>query len=105
MTDHISSDRLSRLVALLNRTMKTPETPYTHNDVDKTVKANIGNYHVDYAYGGAALHQMATTGGGINDVFRVGHVSRRALHDLILAFLTGVEHAQKNARDYIPEGE
>jgi hypothetical protein len=37
---------------------------------------------------------MANECGGVNDVFRVGYVSARALYDQLHAFLCGIEYAR-----------
>ena len=61
------------------------------------MKAQIGNYHIDGAYGGVSLHQMVNDGGGIRDVFSCGHVPKRELFDRICAFMEGIRTAQDAA--------
>ena len=56
---------------------------------EKNVSA-IGNYHLDGAYGGWALHRIVSDGGGVDDVFRCGHVSKRELYDRMQAFISGL---------------
>ena len=64
------------------KTWEVPNQKYT---------ANIGNYHLSGAYGGYALHRMDTDGGGITDVLRVGHVSKRELYNSMQAFIRGID--------------
>jgi len=77
----------------LNRATNNPLASYTQND-DGKHKANIGNYHLDGAYGGYALHQMLSEGGGVRDVFRSGHLTKRELSNRISAYLAGIESTQ-----------
>lgn len=53
--------------------------------------AQVGNYHLSGAYGGYALHRVGNQSGGISDVFRCGHVSKRELSDRISAMICGIE--------------
>jgi hypothetical protein len=52
-------------------------------------KCNIGNYHIDCAYGGYALHQMANEHGGVRDLFG-GHYTKRELYGKMQAYLSGL---------------
>lgn len=90
MAQRITRKDLDGVVARINRLLDMPATPYTHTD-GKCV-ANIGNYHISGAYGGWAVHRMATDGGGITDVFRIGHVPARELYTACHAFIAGIEH-------------
>ena len=51
---------------------------------------NIGHYHVRKGYGGWRLEQMMNKGGGIRDVFQVGYVPKKQLHDLMRAYQAGL---------------
>ena len=51
--------------------------------------AQIGNYHLDWAYGGVMLVQMMNTGGGIITV--TGRGTKRECYDQLQAFLCGYE--------------
>lgn len=82
---------LDGAVDLLNRIAGTPTRPYRFN----TRTANIGNYHLSGAYGGWALHQMANEGGGIRDIFNMGHMPARELYNLIHAYRKGMETRQE----------
>ena len=90
--NRITVKDLEQVVRLINRETGNPETGYTRKDGKPS--ANIGNYHLDGAYGGYSLHQMTNEGGGIHEVFRCGHIPKRELYDRMQAFLDGLE-AQK----------
>lgn len=81
---------LDGAVDLLNRIAGTPTHPYRMRG-----GANIGNYHLDGAYGGWALHQMANESGGIRDIFNMGHMPARELYNLIHAYRKGMETRQE----------
>jgi hypothetical protein len=91
MSARITIKHLRPLVDRLNRTAGTSLEPWSRGE-DGKLRSNIGNFHIDSAYGGYSLHQMANECGGIRDVFGVGHVSARALYDQIHAFLRGIEY-------------
>ena len=86
---------LEKLVERLNNLTGNPATPYTKDENEK-FKANIGNYHLDGAYGGYALHQMCSVGGGVNEIFG-GHMPKRELFGKIQAMLIGIETTKKEA--------
>src|SRR3990172_5190597 len=54
--------------------------------------ARVGHFYLDGAYDGWALYEIMNEGGGVHDVFSVGHVSRRELYGLMQAFLRGAEY-------------
>ena len=85
----ITMGNLNAMVAQINRATGNAQEPWTR-DGDK-LRANIGNYHLSGAYGGYALHQMLTDGGGIRDVFGSGHVAKRDLYERMRAFVAGID--------------
>lgn len=87
--ERIKLDYLESLVRIINKRTNSPETPW-NKEGDK-IKANIGNYHLDGAYGGYSLNRMTTEGGGVNDVLSCGHVSKRDLYNRLRAFIDGLE--------------
>lgn len=89
----ITKANLQATVDRINRITGSPMEPYTKTGEvpNQTYTANIGNYHLSGAYGGFSLHRMDTDGGGITDVLRVGHVSKRDLYDRMHAFIRGLE--------------
>lgn len=94
MKSTITKADLQATVDRINRITGSPLEPYTRQTMPTGRvfhSANIGNYHLSGAYGGYALHRMDTDGGGITDVLRVGHVSKRELYNLMHAFIRGLE--------------
>lgn len=89
MAERITAKNLTNLIAHLNKMTGNPEHPYVK--VGEKHVAQIGNYHLDGAYGGWALHQMVNDGGAIRDVLHTGHVPARELYNLIHAYLRGLE--------------
>lgn len=89
---------LEVIVGRINRAMGAPAEPY--RQVDGRTVAAVGNYHISWQCGGAALHRMMNEGGGIHDVFSDGHGTTRELYDKMRAFLAGVDAEQrKNGGD------
>ena len=80
----------------LNRVTGSPETPYTRDG--KKFTANIGNYHLSFAYSGVELDRMVNTGGGVTCPLGSGHGTRRELWEKIHAYITGIEEGQKRAK-------
>lgn len=72
----------------INRIMNTPIEPYARIEGKRV--ANVGCYHLDHAYGGVALYQMASEGGGVRDIFG-GHMPKRELYERMHAFIKGLE--------------
>ncbi len=56
-------------------------------------KAQIGNYHISYEYGGACLHRICNEGGGVTTPIHAGHIPKRELYDSIYAYIRGIEDA------------
>jgi len=88
--ERITQSQLESIVERINRTTNSPLTSWTKDSSGKCT-ANIGNYHLDYAYGGVSLERMVSPGGGVQDVFRCGHVTKRELANRMWAFLEGIE--------------
>jgi hypothetical protein len=89
----ITKGNLQAVVDRINRITGSPMEPYTKTGEipNQKYSANIGNYHLSGAYGGNALHQMQNNGGGVRDIFGMGHVSKRELYNLMHAFLKGMD--------------
>jgi hypothetical protein len=89
----ITKADLQATVDRINRITGSPMEPYTKTGEvpNQTYSANVGNYHLSGAYGGYALHRMDTDGGGVTDVLRMGHISKRALYDSMFAFIKGMD--------------
>lgn len=87
--NRITNSNLESLVLRINKTLKRPETPYTREG--ERNKANIGNFHLSFAYGGICLHEMHNEGGSVNTVLNTGYTTKRELWDAMQAFLKGIE--------------
>ena len=93
MTTRITEKMLGQLAGRINTATGSPATSYTRNAVGG-MWANIGNYHISYAYGGACLHRMSSTGGGVCTPLGAGHVTKRELWEQMHAYLAGLEAKQ-----------
>ena len=89
----ITEKDLANLCRRLNMITNSPLDPYTKGN-DGKCTANIGNYHINYAYGGAELYRMHNLAGGVTNPLRSGHVSKRELYGRIHAFIDGILEAQ-----------
>ena len=83
---------LEGAVSTLNRITGQAPEPYTKTDAGDYA-ANVGNYHLDGAYGGWQLCRMENDSGGMRDVLSSGHVPKRELYSLTWAFIKGIEAA------------
>ena len=92
--NRITQTQLESAVALINRTLGMPETPYaTQRDEKGGLVANAGNYHLDIAYGGYSLVRMCE-GGGTRDISPRG--TKRETYDFCRAFLDGISAARES---------
>jgi len=82
---------LESLVTAINEITGNNTAEWTRKDGKTT--ANIGNYHLDGAYGGYALYQMMNEGGGVHDISSMGHQSKRELGTFLHGFLGGLQTA------------
>ena len=90
----ITEKDLQHLVDQINALTNSPSTPYGKN-TDGKPTANIGCFHLDYAYGGVSLHQMVSVGGGTKDVFQCGHTTKRELYNRLNAYIMGCKERDK----------
>jgi hypothetical protein len=91
--NRITDKDLKILCDRLNTMTNNPLTPWTKND--SGFVANIGNYHIDGAYGGVQLVQMCSDGGGVRQPLGGGFLTKRELYDRMRAFMTGIERGKK----------
>jgi hypothetical protein len=84
----ITEKQLEALVSWINELTNSPATSYTRTD-DK-LTANIGNYHLYFAYGGVNLHRMTNEGGGVNTPLGGGTRTKRELFNQLHAFINGL---------------
>ena len=94
MRDRITRDNLEYLVKKINTLTNSPQEPYSVNE-DGKLKANIGNYHIDGAYGGVKMNRMSNPSGGVSAVSIGGFIPKRGLYNQLLAFISGIEAAPK----------
>jgi len=85
----IKQKDLEVLVDKINKVQDCPLTTYTLNKGKYT--ANIGNYHLSFAYGGVSLRQLANKDGGASEPLNTGHIPKKALYNVLKAFLAGLE--------------
>ena len=93
MSERITKKRLEAIVNRINEMTKSPIEPYTKLKSGK-FRANIGCYHLSYAYGGVELERMHSSGGGTEDVLGVGYVSKPELDRLLFAFMAGITNKE-----------
>lgn len=95
MAQRITDTDLRILCERLNKLTGSPEQPYAYEDrPGGDLVAQVGNFHISYAYGGARLHRMSNTSGGVTTPLNTGHVSKRELWEKIHAFMLGIEFEQ-----------
>jgi hypothetical protein len=91
--DRITKAHLQFMVDQINDLTDSPKEPYSQDDAGQ-LRANIGNYHLSWAYGGVSLHRMCSPGGGITTPLHCGHIPKRDLYDLMHAFIRGIDAAR-----------
>lgn len=89
MSDRVTQKQLESLVDYINEITGQPKTSYSKDDNGR-YRANIGNYHIDGAYGGVNLHQIVTDGGGVTEPLGGGYWSKRELYYKLHAFIRGI---------------
>ena len=93
--ERITKAMLQGMCDRINRQTGAPLEPYTKQE-DGTYKANIGNYHLDGAYGGWCIHRMASDGDGVDTPITDGHVSKRELWSLARAYCNGLHDGKSD---------
>ena len=88
MTKRITRAMLESKAATINSLLEKPA------DCLSGGQWCIGNFHIDGAYGGYALHQVANDAGGTHDVFWSGHMTARQLFDRMTSFISGIQAAR-----------
>ena len=83
----ITNANLESLCDAINAAAESPATPCSR-DGDR-IKNNVGNYHIDSAYGGFKIVQMDNLGGGIRDITS-GYRTKRETYDLGRDYLNGL---------------
>ena len=88
--DRITEKDLKAVVERINRMTDSPLEAYTRQP-DGTHRANVGNYHLSFAYGGVTLARMCNEGGGITQPLGWGHKPKRELYHQLHAFISGLQ--------------
>ena len=92
--ERITKENLEALVGRINKITNSPMTSYTRNGVEGNRKpgftANIGNYHLSWAYGGVKLERMHNEGGGVECISSGGYGTKRELYNWMQAYLLGL---------------
>lgn len=86
----ITQKDLECLVERINKATGSPVATCT-KQTNKQYVWNIGNYHLDYAYGGVKLVRTCNEGGGISNISTGGFGTKRELYNWMQAFLVGHE--------------
>jgi hypothetical protein len=84
----ITEKMLEAQVQELNRITGSPES--TYKKTAKRLVAQVGNYHISYAYGGVCLHRVQNNMGGVCDVLSCGHIPKRELFYRLQAYKSGL---------------
>jgi len=87
MKPRITGKNLQDRVDWLNELTGNPIEPYQGRP--QQYKTNIGNYHLDWAYGGIGLAQMVE-GGGVTKIIG-GFYPKREFLGLLNAYIDGIE--------------
>lgn len=90
MSNRITEKQLEYLVSRINELTDSPKEPW--NRTGDKFKANIGNYHLSYAYGGVCLMRHVNEGGGVNCPLVSYHEPKRDLYNRLTAFISGLEN-------------
>jgi hypothetical protein len=95
--DRITEKHLQAVVDRINRTAGTPLNSWDTSA--SPMRANIGNYHLSFAYGGVQLVRHVNEGGGIQVISSGGFCTKRDLYYQALAYLRGLEDCITQAAD------
>lgn len=79
---------LENLIDRINIAAKTPMETYIKKE-NKYI-AQVGNYHLDWAYGGVRLVQIQNESGGISLPANHGFLSKRETYNILYSFLAGL---------------
>ena len=94
MSNRITQKDLEILTDRINKATDSPMAPYRRNGDEGKRKAgftaNIGNYHLSYAYGGVKLERMFNEGGAVSTISTGGFGTKRELYNWMQAFLSGI---------------
>ena len=89
----ITDRDLEAVCARINVATSSPLLPWSPRD-GGGMRANVGAYHLDYAYGGVTLHRMESEGGGISTPIGGGYRTKRELYGEMQAYLAGLAETE-----------
>ena len=92
--ERITIKHLRALAARINTVTGSPMEYAQPHRPGVPFCSNIGNYHIDQAYGGYMLARVSNTSGGISCPLSHGHIPARELYERMHAFLRGYEEAK-----------
>lgn len=94
MSNRITEKQLQTLCDHLNRITNSPMVTYSAGPdgplKNKRLIAQIGNYHLSFAYGGVSLLRVCNESGACADVFGCGHTTKRDLQNRMCAYVDGI---------------
>lgn len=93
MSNRITIKTLLSVCDNLNRMTGSPMQPWVRNPDGNGMTAQIGNYHIDQAYGGYQLNRMMNTGGGVTAPLGLGFGTARECYDKMRAYMAGLQDA------------
>ncbi len=88
MSHRINQSDLYAVLNRINHTAGQNPEPWTKQE-DGKLRANVGTYVLDWAYGGVRLSQLTSEGGGERDI--TGRGTKRETYHRMHAFLRGLE--------------
>ena len=93
--ERIKQTDLEYLVNRINEVTNSPRMCFKRNGEKSNRKigltGNIGNYHLNYAYGGVQLVRIVSESGGIETTSTNGFGTKRELYNWMTAFLAGIK--------------
>lgn len=88
MPSRITTADLDCIVERINKIAGMPADPYSPPDDSGRMRANPGNFHLQWAYGGVQLCRMANDGGGTSNI--TGRMTRREMYHVLHAYRDGL---------------
>ena len=79
---------LEAVLRRINEATNNPTEPWTPQEGSPNLRASVGTYVLDFAYGGVRLCQITSDGGAQRDV--TGRGTKREVYNLMHAFLSGL---------------
>lgn len=95
MADRITDKHLQALCDRINKLTGSPEKPYARDESTGRTRAQVGNFHISFAYGGVSLHRMSNESGGVSCPLGYGHGTKRELYEKMQAYIAGLEYAER----------